>query len=225
MKNNMIQNTTLKFLRELNAHNHKEWFEAHRKQYESARENFAETVEEIIAKHGKKDSDISSLTAKECMFRINRDVRFSKDKSPYKTNFGASFNRGGKKSIFAGYYFHCEPGKSFAGGGLWMPEAEPMKKIRQEIDYNWDDFKKIIKNNKFAAEYGDLTKDEETSLVREPKGYEKTNPAIDYIKLKCWIALKPISDKDLTGPDLIKKVLSAFDALQPLVKFLNAAME
>ncbi len=221
----MLQNTTLKFIGELKENNNKDWFESNRKQYESAKENFGETVNELIAGLSKKDEDIATLTAKDCMFRINRDVRFSKDKSPYKTNFGASINRGGKKSFFAGYYFHCEPGKSFAGGGLWMPETEHLKKIRQEIDYNWEDFKKIIKSKSFVNTYGDLNKNEEATLNREPKGYDKMNPAIEYIKLKCWIATKPIADADLTGTGATKKILSAFNALLPLIKFLNRAIE
>ena len=105
----------------------------------------------------KKDEAIASLKAKDCVFRINRDVRFSKDKSPYKSNMGASFIKGGKKSVLSGYYFHCEPGNSFVGGGLWMPEVDGLKKLRQEIDYNFDEFKKIIGSKKFAATYKELS--------------------------------------------------------------------
>ncbi len=153
----MLQPATLKFLKDLKKSNHKDWFEAHRKNYEAAKENFASLVTQIITKHGKTDTEIASLKASDCMFRINRDVRFSKDKSPYKTNFGASINRGGKKSIFSGYYFHCEPeGNSFAGGGLWMPAAETLKKVRQEVDYNFDEFKKIINNKKICLFLGKL---------------------------------------------------------------------
>ena len=123
--------------------------------------------------------------AKDCVFRINRDVRFSKNKDPYKTNMGASINSGGKKAMTAGYYFHFEPGgKSFVGGGLYMAEPDKIKKVRQEIDYNWTDFKKILDNKKFKQQYNNLDLSEGISLVREPKGYEKDNPAIQYIKLK-----------------------------------------
>ena len=106
-----------------------------------------------------------------------------------------------------------------------MAEPDKMKKIRQEIDYNWDAFRKIIQNKKFVAQYGDLQKGEGLSLSREPKGYEKDNPAIDYIKLKSWIATTSITDAELTDKQLLKKINAAFHALQPLVVFLNRALQ
>ncbi len=137
----------------------------------------------------------------------------------------ASLIEGGKKSIFAGYYFHFQPGgKSFVGGGRYMVEPEHLKKIRQEIDYSWTEFHKIIRNKKFAAYYGDLEKGEGMSLSREPKGYEKDNPAIDYIKLKSWVATAELTDADLTGKDLVKKITAAFETLHPLIVFLNRAL-
>jgi len=221
----MLQTSTIKFLKELKKNNHKEWFDANRKTYDAVKEDFAGLISSIIAKHGAKDEEIASLTPKDCMFRINRDVRFSKDKSPYKTNMGASINRGGKKSVFAGYYFHLEPGESFVGGGLWMPMPEELKKVRQEIDYCFDEFKKIISNKKFTAIYGPLYEGEDAKLTRPPKGYEDSNPAIEFIKLKSFLAMQKISDADLTDKGLVKKITDAFDALHPLIKFLNRAIE
>jgi uncharacterized protein (TIGR02453 family) len=158
------------------------------------------------------------------MFRINRDVRFSKDKSPYKTNMGAYINRGGKKSIFGGYYFHCEPGQSFVGGGLWMPMLPELNKVRQEIDYNLNDFKKILRSGKFKSVYKDLSRSQEYVLSRVPKGYEPTNPAAEYLKMKSFVALTNLKDSDLTSKNLINKTVEAFEALQPLVEFINEAM-
>ncbi len=131
------------------------------------------------------DNDIKDLQAKNCTFRINRDIRFSKDKTPYKTNMGASFNRGGKKSIFAGYYFHLEPGgKSFVGGGLWMPEPIALKKLRQEIDYCFPEFQKIINNQLFKKQYNSLEMSEGQMLVNVPKGYDKENPCSLLFEIK-----------------------------------------
>ena len=138
----MLQSSTLKFLKDLSKNNNKPWFDAHRKQYEDAKTDFANFVQSVIDRHGKKDKGIAHLKAKDCTFRINRDVRFSKDKSPYKNNMGAYMNPEGKKSILGGYYFHCQPGQSFVGGGLWMPMPAELSKVRQEIDYNLDAFKK-----------------------------------------------------------------------------------
>ena len=221
----MLQKDTIKFLTNLKNNNSKEWFDVNRKVYEIAKKDFIELVTEVIHEFGKKEESIGLLQAKDCIFRINRDVRFSKDKSPYKTNMGASFSKGGKKTMLAGYYFHLEPGNSFVGGGIYMPDTEIIKKIRQEIDYSYDDFTKIIKSKKFVAQYGDLTINNEMSLTREPKGYEKDNPTIKYIKLKSWVATSPLKDNMLTHQDLVKNVVNAFDALQPLIHFLNSAIE
>jgi uncharacterized protein (TIGR02453 family) len=220
----MLQAATLKFLKDLKKNNNKPWFEAHRKQFEDAKIDFASFIQTVIEKHGKKDESIAHLKAKDCTFRINRDVRFSKDKSPYKDNMGGYMSRGGKKSPFAGYYFHCQPGRCFAGGGLWMPMPPDLNKVRQEIDYNFAEFKKIIGSKKFKSVYGDLSKESEYVLTRVPKGYEADNPAAEYLKMKSFVALAPFKETDLTSKDLLKKVLAAFDALQPLVEFLNEAI-
>jgi uncharacterized protein (TIGR02453 family) len=222
----MLQKSTLKFLKDLRKNNTREWFEKNRKSYESAREDFAVLVDNVIKQLGKKEPGIASLTAKECVYRINRDVRFSKNKAPYKSNFAASIIPGGKKSINAGYYIQVQPGgESFIGGGRYMVEPLELKKIRQEIDYSWKEFDKIIHNKKFVACYGELERGEGMALSREPKGYEKDNPAIDYIKLKSFVATTAISDADLTGENLVKKIVAAFETLQPLVVFLNRSLE
>lgn len=221
----MLQAATIKFLKDLKKNNNKPWFDMHRKQYETAKEDFAQFVQLLIDKQGKTDQSIASLKAKECMFRINRDIRFSKDKSPYKTNFGASINKGGKKAMVAGYYFHLEPGQSFAGGGMYMPMPDDLRKVRQEIDYNWDVFKKIIGSKKFKTVYGELDRSEEYMLSRVPKGYEADNPAADYLRLKSFIAFVPLTDTDLTSKTLLKKTIDAFETLQPLLNFLNEAVE
>lgn len=222
----MLQPSTIKFLKDLKKNNNKPWFDNNRKAYEAAKADFAAFVQKLIDQHGKKDPSIKNLVAKDCMFRINRDVRFSKDKSPYKTNFGASINKGGKKAwTSAGYYFHFEPGGCFAGGGLYVPPPEELRKVRQEIDYNYAAFKKIIGNKKFKSIYGDLDTSAEFKLSRVPKGYEPGNPAAEYLKLKSYIAMVKISDADLTSTALLKKTAAAFEALQPLIGFINQSVE
>ena len=185
----MLQSSTLKFLKDLKKNNNKPWFDAHRKDYEAAKSDFATFTQLIIDKHGKKDETIAHLKAKDCTFRINRDVRFSKDKSPYKDNMGAYMSRGGKKSPFGGYYFHCQPGRCFVGGGLWMPMPPELNKVRQEIDYNFAAFKKIISSKRFKSVYKDLSRDAEYVLTRVPKGYEPSNPAANFLKLVPGVVL------------------------------------
>jgi len=221
----MLQTATVKFLKDLTKNNNRDWFEENRNSFEAAKKDFESFIEIVLKKYSPRDDDITTLKAKECLFRINRDVRFAKDKSPYKNNMGASISRGGKKSLFAGYYFHCQPGKSFAGGGVWMPEAQETKKIRQEVDYCLGEFKSILGSKKFKSVYGELERSEEYALVNIPKGYEKDNPAAEYLKLKSWIAMRPLTDAELTSKALEKIVLEAFDTLRPLVKFLNRAIE
>lgn len=221
----MLEPQTIKFLKALKKNNNKSWFDAHRSQYEAARIDFSNFVQLVIDDLQRSDTTITGLTSRECMFRINRDIRFSKDKTPYKSNFGASIKRGGRKSGFAGYYFHCEPGQSFIGGGLWMPEAADLKKLRQEIDYNWEEFQSILKEKNFRKTYGDVFKNPEVSLSTIPKGYEKDHPAADYLKLKSLIAETSVTDEELTKAGLHRKTVNAYKALQPLLNFINRCLE
>jgi uncharacterized protein (TIGR02453 family) len=221
----MLQQSSIVFLKNLKKNNSKDWFDANRSKYESAKQDVEEFAAAIIKSLSKIDEGIAHLQPKDCMFRINRDVRFSKDKSPYKTNMGVYFSKGGKKGNQAGYYFHVEPGASFVAGGLWMPMPEDLKKVRQEIDYNWDEFKKIVQEKKFRTAFGNLERNPEFELSRPPKGYDDDNPAIEYLKLKSLIASSRISDKELTSRNLIKSAVSRFVTMKPLIDFLNRAVE
>ncbi len=222
----MFQSSSLSFLSNLKKNNNKPWFDKNRDKYVSAKTDFENFVKDIISRLSSFDDDIKLLEVKNCTFRINRDIRFSKDKTPYKTNMGASFNKGGKKSIHAGYYFHLEPGgNSFAGGGLWMPGAPELKKIRQEIDYCYPEFIKILNSPSFKKQYPGLEMNKKEMLVNAPKGYEKDNAAGDFLKLKSFVATKNIADTQLTLPSLGAEVSKTFKALMPLVKFMNRAVE
>ncbi len=224
--NFMLQSSTVQFLKSLSKNNNKVWFDAHRDEYIQAKSDFGNFVAMLIKKTAQFDNDIKDLQVKECVFRINRDIRFSKNKTPYKTNMGASINREGKKSVYAGYYFHAEPGgKSFAGGGIWMPMTPELKKIRQEIDYGFDEFKSIIENKIFVSEYKQLESSPDVKLNNLPRGYDKDNPAGVYLKFKSLIATKYLSDEELTSNKLTDKIIKAFKALTPLVKFINKALE
>jgi len=221
----MIQKTTLTFLEALKYNNNKPWFDAHRKEYETARADFAGFVDNLIAAFGKTEPSILHLKAKDCMFRINRDVRFSKNKEPYKTNFGAYINAEGKKSLKAGYYFHLEPGGSFTGGGLWQPMPAELARVRQEIDYNLPEFEKILGTKKFRDTYGGLSVEEGQILSRVPKGYEPDNPAATYLKYKSYTALANLPDNLLPGSALQTTTVKAFQTLQPLIAFINRGID
>jgi uncharacterized protein (TIGR02453 family) len=219
----MIQASTLNFLKNLNKNNNKEWFDKNRDTYEIAKANFLEFVQELILGISKFDPAVKHQEAKKCIFRINRDVRFSKDKSPYKNNMGASISPGGKKSFTAGYYFHLQPGASFLAGGMWQPEPVNLNAIRQEIDYNPDEFKKIISAKPFKTYFGGLS--EEDKLKAVPKGYDKTHPQIELLKHKSFIVVHDLTDKVVLATDFQKQCLAVFKALHPMDLFLRRACD
>lgn len=222
----MISPSTLAFLKSLKKNNNKAWFDENRDKYLESKNNLEEFVTALLQRMVVMDEDMRDLVAKNCTFRINRDIRFSKNKTPYKINLSASFNRGGKKSIYAGYYFHLQPGgNSFVGGGLWMPEPEDLKKLRQEIDYCFPEFKKIISAPAFKKHYVELEKDEKQMLVNVPKGYDKENPAVDFLRRKSFVATRNMSDAQVLSTNLVNDVFQSFKALMPLVKFINRAFE
>lgn len=220
----MLQSATLAFLTDLNANNNKPWFDANRSAYEAAKNDFIGFVSRLIEGLSVIDPAIAEtpLQAKNCIFRINRDVRFGPDKTPYKSNFGAWFNKGSKKLNSAGYYFNLKPGGSFAAGGLYMPDAAVLSTIRQEIDYNLSDFEQLLAQPAFTKYVGGLSREE--SLQRPPKGYDAANPAIEHLKLKSFTASRTLPDTALTKSDLVKQVLDTFGGLQPLVEYLNRAV-
>lgn len=220
----MLQLTTIKFLKDLEKNNNRPWFELNRKKYEAAKADLQNMVADLIPAIAKFDEPIGNLAVKECTFRINRDVRFSKNKSPYKNNMAAYFSQGGKKASVAGYYFHCEPGKSYAAGGFYGPMPPELAKIRQEIDYSFDEWKKILHNKSFMKYFPEGV-DGIESLVRPPKGYDENNPAINYLKMKHFIVSKPLSDEALQSKTLVKDVAKIFETMKPMIDFLNRAVE
>ena len=219
----MLQSSTIQFLKALKKNNNREWFEKSRPVYEAAKKDYLTFVTEVLEELKQIDNSLIELEPKQCVFRINRDVRFSKNKEPYKTNFGASFSKGGKKVQCAGYYFHLEPGACFVGGGLWMPMAPDLKKVRQEIDYCFKEFNSILKQSKFKSNYGTI--DSSEKLVRPPKGYDIDNPALELLKLKSFVVTRPVLDIALLDKQLVKKTIADFKIIAPLVHFLNRAID
>lgn len=221
----MIQATTLQFLKDLKNNNHKEWFDDNRKAYESAKKDFLNFTQTLIDGLGKFDQSIAeaNLEAKNCILRLNRDVRFSKDKSPYKTNFFAMINRGGRKSNYACYYLQLQPENTFVGGGVYMPMPPELQQFRQEIDYNFEEWKSILNNPSFQNIFPDGVQSPET-LSRPPKGFEENNPAIEYLKMKGFYTWKPISDAEIQAQNATEGILKGFECTQPLINFLNKAL-
>ena len=217
----MLQNPTIKFLKDLKKNNNREWFDANRPVYDKAKADFDGFVEKLIAALIKTDPRLAGLQVKDCIFRIYRDVRFSKNKDPYKTNFAASVNIGGKKSPNGGFYIHIEPEGgwgSFIGGGYWMPEAPTLKKLRQEVEFNHEEFFKILKDKNFKKHFKEM---EVHKLSRVPKGMDPEHPAAEYLKYTSFLVTEELMATDIKSPDLIKKCVSAYKAMLPFLDFLN----
>ena len=212
----------LNFLSELQDNNNRDWFNANKKQYLDAKDAFEAMVNRLIPGIHKFDNDISSITAKECVFRIYRDVRFSKNKAPYKTNMGAFIAKGGRKSGFAGYYLHIDPEQSFIAGGNHMPSSDKLKQIRQEIMYNIEEFKSILNKPTFKNIYGEL---EGARLSRPPKDFPPDFPDIELLKFKTFTVMHSVEPGQILKEDFEQYVLNAFNELHPLNRFLNKAFE
>ena len=220
----MLHTSTLSYLKLLNQNNNRPWFEDHRSDYENAKNDFNLLVQQLINGIGKFDKDIANLSIKDCVFRQYRDVRFAKDKRPYKNNMGAYFNAGGKKLNTAGYYLHIEPGKSFVAGGLYQPEAPLLATVRQEIDYNLDEWKKIL-NTKTFEKYFPAGLGNQNMITRPPKGYNNDNLALEYLKHKSFTVTQFLPDEVLLVPGLNALLLNSFRSLKPMLDFLNRAPE
>lgn len=219
----MFLQETLDFISDLKKNNNKDWFEANRKRYDAARKNQLEVTGRLLEAMSKWEDAFKKTEPKSCIFRINRDIRFSKDKSPYKSSLSMVFGTDGKNGRKGGYYFHLEPGNSFLAGGMWAPEPKVLKAVRQEIDYNLAEFESILNDPAFKKYYGTL--DTEDKLQRPPKDYTPDNPAIEWLKHKHFVASHKLSDKQITSKEMVNTVNEVFKALQPLNAFLDRVLE
>ena len=212
----------LDFLSVLRENNNKAWMETHQADYRQVRNTFIEITHFLIKGMGQLDQSIANLEPNRCIFRMNRDIRFSKDKSPYKTNMGAHLTPGGRIGGHAGYYLHIEPhGQSFLAGGVYQPSSDALKKIRQEIDYNADDLIKTIHASRFKKLFGVL---QGTKLKKTPQGYHAGHPQAELLKMKSFVAMYPASDSMVTQKYFLSHVLEIFQDIMPLNKFLNTAI-
>jgi uncharacterized protein (TIGR02453 family) len=219
----MISADTMKFLKDLKKHNDRDWFHANKNRYDAIKSDFEGFINKVIPAVAEFDDYMRIIPAKDCLFRIFRDTRFSPDKTPYKTNIGAYISREGRKSLGAGYYFHIEPGDCFLAGGIYMPTPEMLKAIRQEIYYHADEFKKIIGTASFKKYFGELHTYEK--LSRPPKDFPKDFPDIEYLKYKSFVTVHAYDEHDLGKPELFKNTIKVFKEMLPLNRFLRRATE
>lgn len=220
----MIQKETIEFLQDLHQHNVKTWFDENRKRYERARTNFLDVTTQLIVGIEAFDEAIAStsLDPKKTLMRINRDIRFSKDKSPYNPRFFTTIGQGGKSAPFAGYYFNLAPGESFYGGGLYMPDNKILQPVRTAIEYRLSEWEEIVHAPQLSAAFGSVLSNGE--LKRPPKGFDKESPALAWIKWKGFYTKKDLSDADLIQPDFVETMIRDLQALYPLISFLNESI-
>jgi uncharacterized protein (TIGR02453 family) len=215
-----INKSTLDFLKLIKKNNNREWIQANRPAYLAAKENFESFVQEIIDQLVDFDPIIKGLEAKNCIYRINRDIRFSNDKSPYKTNFGAFIVKGGRKNgnKYAGYYVHTEPGKSFIAGGAYMPPTQWLSSIRERIDEEPSRFLEIINDKDFKDIFGKVTGE---SLKKAPKGYPSDHPMIEYLKFKSYLVVNDVKDDLLLSDKYPAYVIKVLRTMKSFNDFLN----
>lgn len=217
----MNSKAILAFLRKLEANNNKVWFDAHRDEYQAARTDWLNFVQELLGFLGEKDERFFTQEAYKCIFRINRDVRFSRNKLPYKNNFGAFFVPGGKGSGNAGYYLHLEPGRCAIAGGIYHPEKEKLDAIRQRLLEPKTKLPNLIKNKKFIQYFSDINRDH--TLKIRPVGYDQHHPLIKLIRLKSFTVWKPITEAKIADKHFFKTVGEHFDAMEDFINWLNKA--
>lgn len=220
----MLSKETLLFLEDLKANNNRDWFLGNKKRYESYKEDYHQLIRDLLEIMKPQDASLAMLEVKNCTFRINRDIRFSKDKSPYKTYMGIWLRSGSLHSEAPGYYIHIEKDASFVGGGLYCPIPEQIQKIRKEINFFYEDLQSILNDDSFRSTYGNLNREDNSTLKNPPKGYEKDNPAIEYLKLKSYTATQKINNSDLTKNDFVQVISQKLLALKPLNEFINRAL-
>jgi uncharacterized protein (TIGR02453 family) len=220
----MLSKDTLQFLEDLKANNNRDWFLENKKRYEAVKKDYQQLVTDLLDAMKPMDPSLEMLEVKNCTFRINRDIRFSKDKTPYKSHLGVWLSSGAKGMNRSGYYIHLEKGGSFIAGGLYCPEAGDLKKMRKEIAYFYDDLEAVLNEKDFKREFKYFDRNKKDTLKNPPRGYEKEHPAIEFLKLKSFECSQKIDISEVTKKDFVATMSKKLIALKPLNDFINRAL-
>ncbi|MCW2120199.1 DUF2461 domain-containing protein [Flavobacterium sp. 7A] len=220
----MLSTDSLDFLDDLKANNNRDWFLANKKRYDIFKKDYHHLVTSFLDAMKPLDPSLELLEIKNCTFRINRDIRFSKDKSPYKSHIGVWLSSGTKGNNRAGYYVHIERGASFIAGGLYAPVPDDLKKVRKEIAFFHEDLESIIENKVFKKEFGTFSRNDKSCLKNPPRGYDKDHPAVELLKLKSFEVLQKFDVTEITQKDFVSKMSKKLILLKPLNEFMNRAL-
>lgn len=217
-----IEKQTFNFLSQLRENNNREWFQENKTIYETALANLKNYITQLIAELSVFDPHINTdIQASRCLFRIYRDTRFSKDKTPYKTWFAAGISIDGRKLDGPEYYLHIEPGKHFLAAGYWRPEKHHLHAIRQEIDYSYEDMVDALAQGGWTL--ADLST--EDKLKRAPAGYSEDDPHIELLKLKSFILYQSFTDTEIIGDKSLQKVVDTAKRILPFKGFIHQALD
>ncbi len=214
-----IQKDSLDFLTALSQNNNREWFAANKERYLEAQANIATFADALIVEMNKHDL-IETTSGKKSMFRIYKDVRFAKDKTPYNKHWSGSLKRATKK-LRGGYYFRIEPGNTFIAGGFWGPNPDDMKRIRQDIDANYEEWQALLADKLITETFGKLTGEQ---LGSAPRGYDKQHPAIHLLRYKQFVLKHPFSDEDVYAPDFLYHVNDVFKKMRPFLNMMSEVL-
>lgn len=215
MSTTCISKTTFKFLKDIKVNNNREWFNKHKDRFLEAQAEVKAFNETLLNKMSHHD-EIESIR----LYRIYRDVRFSKNKTPYKNNLGTGMKRATKWKR-GGYYFNIEPGNNFVGGGFWGPNSDDIKRIRQEIAADDKPLRKILNSASFKKNFGTL---EGSQVKTAPRGYAKDHPAIDLLRYKQFLLMRPFSDKEVTTDGFVNDLSKRFKAMRPFLDYMSEVL-
>ncbi|GIK06211.1 hypothetical protein Aspvir_001855 [Aspergillus viridinutans] len=228
---------TMLFLQDLAKHNDRQWLKAHDADYRASKKDWETFVESLSEKISELDSTIPELPAKDIVFRIHRDIRFSKDPTPYKTHFSAAWSRTGRKGPYAAYYVHLQPGSCFVGSGLWHPEADKLALLREDIDNNSHRLKAVLRRPDVRREFFNgipddekkavqalVSQNKESALKTKPKGYEADNENIELLRLRSFTIGKPLSDSEFMASNVQERIAAIIGVMEPFVTYLNSVV-
>jgi len=214
-----ISKANFEFLNKLKKNNNRDWFNTNKTEYLNQYENTIAFADSLLDEMNKHDN-IETPTGKKSLFRIYRDVRFSKDKSPYKTHWAGGFRRA-TKQLRGGYYFHLEQGNTLVGGGFWSPNKDDLLRIREDIAADASGLRKVLKSKSFKETFGSL---EGEQLKTCPKGFDKEHPDVDLLRYKQFIISKKFTDKEVLSPDFHKKVSDTFKKMRPFFDYMSESV-
>lgn len=219
MKNTLLQTATLQFLTDLKENNNREWFAANKSRYEAALKNMTGFADELLHQMGKHDH-LSTASGKASLYRIYADTRFSKEKAPYKTHWGMRFARA-TDELRGGYYLHIEPGNTFAAGGFFSPNPEDLKRIREDISFNYEDWNALFKAPELTTTFGTLRGEQ---VKTAPKGFDKNHPGIDWLRYKQFLLRHSFTDQEILQPDFVTRVDGIFQQLRPFFDYMSEVL-